>query len=516
MNHGEALGAERGAIGTAVAGGARPCSAKQATFLPRTTPRSPQEKFSLWNDRKTGVNPFVPLPSRVPSNRVVRAIRSAAAWVIAAIMRGPFVAILMGLLWLASAVDDMVSLPHVRATEEGGADLPCVRADELPEAHAGHALQLGSLVCHCRVASPAPQLRPSAGAAAWAWRRAVVAPICSALLAAIGFLSAEDVNLPPRRLALPESAAVGAPATAFPPAASRSDAASLHRVQSGDVLICNHSSFADVLFLATRFAPVFMLSGLDGSARTVSTWEALVAAMEPVPASVAGAEPRTAITDPSKAHETVGSAKDLPLSSTAAGAVAAAQVSGAGPLAVWLEGGTRTNGRSVIRASAAAADIALGGASCRVRSADADVAMAASRSAVLHYVAVAYPASPAPLPVSPTHPLGSGWDALWQCMGTPYLGARVVRVAPGHEAQLCDCQPPVPHAGRAASAVGATLLKGAGFATVPWAEAAQATLSLMVGGTAGRPVAWNSADGIECQAFADTGARPARASVRTH
>lgn len=340
--------------------------------------------------------------------------------------------------------------------------------------------------------------------------------MASALLGAIGFLSAEDVNLPPRRLALPESAAVGAAAADFPPAASRSDAASLHRVQSGDVLICNHTSFADVLFLAARFAPVFMLSGLDGSAKTAGTWEALVAAMAPVPASVAGPAPHAPVVDASKAHETVGSAKELPLSSTAAGAVAAAQLSGAGPLAVWLEGGTRTNGRSVIRASAAATDIAMGGASCRVRSADADVAATASRSAVLHYVAVAYPASPAPLPVSPTHPLGSGWDALWQCMGTPYLGARVVRVAPGHEAQLGDCKPPAPHAGRAASAVGTTPLKGAGFATVPWAEAAQATLALMVGGTTGRPVSWNSADAIECQAFADTGARPSRASVRTH
>lgn len=68
-----------------------------------------QEKFSKWDDRGTGVNPFVPLPPRIPSNVVVRMIRAGASWIIAAIVRAPFVAMLFGLLYCASGLSTLVS-----------------------------------------------------------------------------------------------------------------------------------------------------------------------------------------------------------------------------------------------------------------------------------------------------------------------------------------------------------------------------------------------------------------------
>jgi hypothetical protein len=76
-----------------------------------------QEKFSKWDDRGTGINPFVPLPPRVPSNVVVRVIRAGASWIIAAIVRAPFVALLFGLLYCVSGLATMVSTRRAQLPE---------------------------------------------------------------------------------------------------------------------------------------------------------------------------------------------------------------------------------------------------------------------------------------------------------------------------------------------------------------------------------------------------------------
>lgn len=89
-------------------GGASIAAARAASWLPACPPPDSQEKFSLWNDTKTAVNPFVPLDPRESRNGAVRMIRNGAGWFIAAVMRGPFVAVFLLALWTSCAIESAV------------------------------------------------------------------------------------------------------------------------------------------------------------------------------------------------------------------------------------------------------------------------------------------------------------------------------------------------------------------------------------------------------------------------
>lgn len=335
-------------------------------------------------------------------------------------------------------------------------------------------------------------------------RRFVEAPLCSVLLGVLGFLTVHDREFEPRRLPIPASAA-----TASPDFLAGRRPGSAHAVCAGDLLVCNHSSFADVLLLASRFAPQFVLTGLDGSARLGSTWEALTAATRLPAATVlpgGAADWGPGAPDP---HAAVGAARALPLGATVLGVVAAAAA--AGPLALFSEGGARTNGRTVLATGAAAADVAAGGASRRLREADRAAAAAAAARLVTHVVCVSYPPSPASAPVSPTHPTGSAAAALWAVMGTPYLSATVARLAAGREPQLADCKAPTD---AEAGSTGVEMVPGAPFKSMEWREAVQAVLVQMLAAGKAVPVSWNAADGIEFELFARYGRLPSRETAK--
>lgn len=321
------------------------------------------------------------------------------------------------------------------------------------------------------------------------------------LLTALGFLTVQPEQLHERALPVKPSAAPGAasaPSGKKADAASsgRSDAESLHEIRSGDVVLCNHTSFVDVLLLASRVSPRFLLAALDGSCAVGTAWQALVAACALPPLTLTGRDPGTA-------RGACAAERELPPGLTAAACLDRCQRDGGGPLAVLFEGGARTNGKTVLRPGQAARDLALGGASPRVAGSASDSAADVSRRLVLHYLAFVYPESPRAAPASPTHPMGTGWAAMWRCMATPYLSARTVRLAPGREPQLCDFEQP-------AGDTGVETAAGAAFAGQTWAEGAQGLLALMAVGPRGRPVQWDAADLIECVEYANTGKKPLR------
>lgn len=138
------------------------------------------------------------------------------------------------------------------------------------------------------------------------------APLCRILLILLGFYAVRESTVPkrPDRLNLPR-AKPGAPG------------ADENTVRSGDLIMCNHQSFVDVLFLNYRYAPVFLRASLTGGVQEQTLLGALLSATRPCP--------------------TEGPPADV----TAAVVQRAQSASLDGPLAIFPEG-VRTNGDGLL------------------------------------------------------------------------------------------------------------------------------------------------------------------------
>ena len=72
-----------------------------------------------------------------------------------------------------------------------------------------------------------------------------------------------------------------------------SPASPRHDVRPGDVIVANHSSWVDVLVLAALYAPHFTKTSLEGGLRSCTIVEAMITALEPVPARLGPAARET-------------------------------------------------------------------------------------------------------------------------------------------------------------------------------------------------------------------------------
>ncbi|KAJ0398759.1 hypothetical protein P43SY_009827 [Pythium insidiosum] len=195
--------------------------------------------------------------------------------------------------------------------------------------------------------------------------------LCSLLLLLMGVLvTEEDANT--RRLGL----------------ASKSSPAS-SRVGPGDVVVCNHTSFLEVLYLARRFSPVFVFVTPAGASKGLvhacGLIEALVRALS-LPVADDRATPR-------KLADVVARAS--------------------GPVVVFPEG-ARSNGKSVLRFLPILEQLPLARGKAATR-----VHLVAFRYEYKHF--------------SPSHSAGRGWKhVLW----TLFYGYHSLRVTHLHAKDL--------------------------------------------------------------------------------
>ncbi|GLE04323.1 hypothetical protein PINS_up013238 [Pythium insidiosum] len=222
------------------------------------------EKYSRWSDLTTGTNPFVPHKQRLHDSLPVRALQVLGGTALA-VVRLPLVLVVGLVLVLTNVITSILVRPTV-------------------------------------------WVRAAAWSTAQAPRRGL---LCSLLLLLMGVLvTEEDANT--RRLGLVANNAKG------------KHASSSARVGAGDVVVCNHTSFVEVLYLARRFSPVFLFVTEEGASKGLvhvcGLIEALVRALS-LPVAHDRATPRKLVDVIARAS---------------------------GPVVIFPEG-ARSNGKSVLR-----------------------------------------------------------------------------------------------------------------------------------------------------------------------
>ena len=242
------------------------------------------EKFSRWNDKGTGINPFAPSRGSLRSRKGVSAARYVAG-VVLGIVRFPLLSIVGAIICLVDGLQLLLPM--------------------------------------------------------WPWRIVIrwilLCPLCRVALLLMGYWSIEERRPDARRLRLPKGK-LSQKALQF-----GSD------VRAGDVIVCNHTSFVEILYLTARFGADFCSSdiGSDGLVRRASVVETIMASMWP----------------PSR--------KKAPVVASLRELAGQASLRSGAPLVVLPEGtGVRSNGSALLeftKPAVCALDIAAKGKECSVR-----------------------------------------------------------------------------------------------------------------------------------------------------
>lgn len=412
-----------------------------------------QERFSKWTDLATGINPFVPWQPRIPKSAAVQWVRGAAGGALAACFRIPALFLLWHLLrasvWFSSMVR---ARTVVLFWWNAGVD-------------AGLAWQLASVSGHV----------------ARLWRTTVERLLCAAMLPCLSIVGVSTVMLD--RLAVP-----------LRPSTSR-HARGPVELSAGEVLVVTHTSFVDLLILNAAYAPSFLQTAMDGTAQRVSIIEALEAAVQ---------APRASLASPSPGS----SAPPADDQRIAAQLRAIAADPAGGPACLLLEGGARTNGRSVLLPCAAVSDLALvHGRSARVSTADTTGVGAGTSTAAprVRYAAIVYPQPPESAVVSPTHTSEGWWDKVWQLAANPYGTATIVRLEPEVEPQLDEASPAI-------SGIVPAGTSSSSSSSSSWPLTAQAVLVYLLRDPRARPVKLGASDFVAFLDYARTPSVGARAA----
>ncbi len=224
------------------------------------------EKFSVWTDKGTGINPFVPNRNNQFSSSVVAKTLSFTAGLVLLPLRLLLVLVLSLILILISTLDQLLPIWFLRRL----------------------------------------------------LRTTLVKGLCRAILSVLGFFVIEERVPDCRRIGLGK----------LPPRVTLKPSP----IRSGDILVCNHTSFIDVLFLAYRFGPDFGATSAlkesgDKVKKTGLLWALYRSFSDP-----------TALTNLRPAECTLDFEKAARLASSQSGA----------PLAVFPEG-VRTNGKGLLK-----------------------------------------------------------------------------------------------------------------------------------------------------------------------
>jgi hypothetical protein len=263
--------------------------------------------------------------------------------------------------------------------------------------------------------------------------------------------------------------------------ASAPDAAAVASVSRKDILLCNMSSYLDILCLSALYAPEFTSVSRGGGLARISLRSALTRATQPAPAAPA----------------------DLPAPRTAAETLRAAVSSGTGPLAVFLEGAP-TNGRAVLEFTPAATEVEE---AVKAMARDGKgAAAAAPRCAV---VALRYGEVKASSggeggtsgAFSPCYVAGGALSHFFRLLSRPSNGVTVLRLPGGF-----DPQPQNQTQKQAAQPAGAGSADGSSEAAVPWGSAVREALARLLDVKAVRVNASAHADFFELRRQEESGA----------
>ena len=235
------------------------------------------EKFSKWNDPSTGINPFAPSKGSLRSapKSLGAKLPRAIAGILLSLVRLPLLVIVAPLIVIADVIQIIVPL--------------------------------------------------------WPWRKLVrwllLSPLCRLALFLLGYWNIVERVPDYRRLRLPAGNR------------SRRKVPKMHfghGIASSSIILCNHTSFVEVLYLSARFGADFASSDLGSNAlvRRCSVVATILA-------SVSG--PARAVSDSTKSAPTL--AELAAMASSRSGA----------PLAILVEGtGVRSNGSAILKFSDAA------------------------------------------------------------------------------------------------------------------------------------------------------------------
>ncbi|KAJ2547178.1 Vacuolar protein sorting protein vps66 [Coemansia sp. RSA 1933] len=202
------------------------------------------EKYSKWRDQGTGIQPFLqPVPARSEQQGLKRILNAAKQYIV-----GPVVAVVrLALLGALATVDAATAT-------------------------------VGSLII-------VPSIRR-------AWTRCTRSVWARVALLVIGFYSVDTKTM---------SLLKGRRDTRKK---STKKAVKQSGVQSGDIIVANHVSYVDVLYLVAKYAPLFVeLDNATMNARPVSPWTALRAPAKMTPALLQAkdARPLKSITEEARA-----------------------------------------------------------------------------------------------------------------------------------------------------------------------------------------------------------------------
>ncbi|KAI9506301.1 Vacuolar protein sorting protein vps66 [Coemansia spiralis] len=193
------------------------------------------EKYSKWRDLGTGIQPFLqPVPARSEQQGLRRVLNAAKSYIV-----GPIIATVRLALLGAIAVADAVSVA------------------------------IGTLVA-------VPSIKRG-------WTRCTRGLLARLALSVIGFylIDAKTVSLQKGRRSINGTA-------------SKKRKAPGATVQSGDIIIANHVSYVDILYLIAKYTPVFVeMDNATTFARPITAWEALRAPARMPPALLQAKDAQT-------------------------------------------------------------------------------------------------------------------------------------------------------------------------------------------------------------------------------